>query len=175
MSRRLVSLLLAPSSLRSASLSSTLSRLVVVSPRVRLSLCGNRPQIDYLLFICCCSLFTAYGTNKMVFFIILDLGSPNCERMTPIRFAEYVEAYFKTQSSIKMSIIKDVDILEQEYPLLHAVARCSLSGIRTGVLVFGLQFMQLSLLLSLTPPRFLLCRISSQTLPSCCQARVQVG
>ncbi|KAG0056239.1 hypothetical protein BGZ83_005971, partial [Gryganskiella cystojenkinii] len=56
-----------------------------------------------------------------------DLGSPNCERMTPIKFAEYVEAYFKTQSNIKVSVIEDVDYMEKEYPLLHAVARCSLS------------------------------------------------
>ncbi|KAG0358778.1 hypothetical protein BG005_001846 [Podila minutissima] len=69
-----------------------------------------------------------------------DLGSPNCERMTPIRFAEYVEAYFKTQSSIKMSIIKDVDILEQEYPLLHAVARCSLSVPRHFPRVVKLEY-----------------------------------
>ena len=48
--------------------------------------------------------------------------------MTPIKFAEYVAAYFKTQSNIKMTIIEDVDYMEKEYPLLHAVARCSLSG-----------------------------------------------
>jgi len=70
------------------------------------------------------------------FLVFLDLGSPNCERMTPIRFADYVEAYFKTQSTIKMTILKDADVLEKEYPLLHAVARCSLSGMGGLLLIF---------------------------------------
>jgi len=53
--------------------------------------------------------------------------------MTPIKFAEYVEAYFKTQPTIKVSVIEDVDHMEKEYPLLHAVARCSLSG-KSGIM-----------------------------------------
>lgn len=69
--------------------------------------------------------------------------------MTPIRFADYVEAYFKTQSTIKMTILKDADVLEKEYPLLHAVARCSLSGMG-GLLFFFSYWISLSLLL-LTP------------------------
>ncbi|KAF8966531.1 hypothetical protein BGZ46_000355 [Entomortierella lignicola] len=56
-----------------------------------------------------------------------DLGSPSCERMTPIKFAEYLESYFKPKSEIKLTVIKDIDVLEKEYPLLHAVTRCSLS------------------------------------------------
>lgn len=59
---------------------------------------------------------------------LIDLGSPNCERMTPIKFAEYVQEYFKSQSVIKTSVIEDINVIEKEYPLLHAVARCSLSG-----------------------------------------------
>ncbi|KAI1313470.1 hypothetical protein EDD11_002531 [Mortierella claussenii] len=69
-----------------------------------------------------------------------DLGSPNCERMTPIKFAEYVECYFKSKSTIKMTIIKDVDVLEKEYPLLHAVARCSLSVPRHFPRVVKLEY-----------------------------------
>lgn len=94
--------------------------------------------------------------------------------MTPIRFADYVEAYFKTQSTIKMTILKDADVLEKEYPLLHAVARCSLSGVG-GLLFFF--FLLDFLVFAVANPRFhlLTLLISSQTLPSCCQARVQVG
>jgi hypothetical protein len=58
----------------------------------------------------------------------IDLGSPNCERMTPIKFTEYVQEYFKSQSVIKTSVVEDINVIEKEYPLLHAVARCSLSG-----------------------------------------------
>ncbi|KAF9569989.1 hypothetical protein BGW38_008788, partial [Lunasporangiospora selenospora] len=57
-----------------------------------------------------------------------DLGSPNCERMTPIKFAEYVEDNFRNKSAVKVTVISDIDVIEKEYPLLHAVARCSLSG-----------------------------------------------
>ncbi|KAG0207705.1 hypothetical protein BGX28_001102 [Mortierella sp. GBA30] len=69
-----------------------------------------------------------------------DLGSPNCERMTPIKFAEYVETYFKSQSAIKMTIVKDIDLIEKEYPLLHAVARCSLSVPRHFPRVVKLEY-----------------------------------
>ncbi|KAF9083506.1 hypothetical protein BGX23_011382 [Mortierella sp. AD031] len=56
-----------------------------------------------------------------------DLGSPNCERMTPIKFAEYVQEYFKSKSAIQTTVIEDINVIEKEYPLLHAVSRCSLS------------------------------------------------
>ncbi|KAF9573376.1 hypothetical protein EC968_008646 [Mortierella alpina] len=69
-----------------------------------------------------------------------DLGSPNCERMTPIKFAEYVETYFKSQAVIKMTVIKDIDLIEKEYPLLHAVARCSLSVPRHFPRVVKLEY-----------------------------------
>ncbi|KAF9415845.1 hypothetical protein BGZ94_010379 [Podila epigama] len=69
-----------------------------------------------------------------------DLGSPNCERMAPIPFADYVETYFKTKSSIKMTIVKDLDVIEKEYPLLHAVARCSLSVPRHHPRVVKLEY-----------------------------------
>ncbi|KAG0347847.1 hypothetical protein BG004_006797 [Podila humilis] len=69
-----------------------------------------------------------------------DLGSPNCERMTPMHFADYVEEYFKTRSNITVETIKDVNILEKEYPLLHAVARCSLSVPRHFPRVVKLEY-----------------------------------
>ncbi|KAF8929960.1 hypothetical protein EDD21DRAFT_385224 [Dissophora ornata] len=69
-----------------------------------------------------------------------DLGSPNCERMTPIKFAEYVESYFKTKSCIKLTVIEDIDVLQKEYPLLHAVARCSLSVPRHFPRVVKLEY-----------------------------------
>ncbi|KAF9283152.1 hypothetical protein BGZ88_010618 [Linnemannia elongata] len=69
-----------------------------------------------------------------------DLGSPNCERMTPIKFAEYVQEYFKSQSVIKTSVIEDINVIEKEYPLLHAVARCSLSVPRHFPRVVKLEY-----------------------------------
>ncbi|KAF9425608.1 hypothetical protein BGZ76_003152 [Entomortierella beljakovae] len=57
-----------------------------------------------------------------------DLGSPNCERMTPIKFSEYVESYFKSKSDIKLTVVSDIEVIGKEYPLLHAVTRCALSG-----------------------------------------------
>ncbi|KAI7829843.1 hypothetical protein BC939DRAFT_379822, partial [Gamsiella multidivaricata] len=69
-----------------------------------------------------------------------DLGSPNCERMAPIRFAEYVENYFNSKSEIKLTVVKDIDVIEKEYPLLHAVARCSLSVPRHFPRVVKLEY-----------------------------------
>jgi leucyl aminopeptidase len=47
--------------------------------------------------------------------------------MTPIKFTEYVEAYFKN-TNIKVTVVDDINVLEKEYPLLTAVSRASLSG-----------------------------------------------
>ncbi|KAF9962767.1 hypothetical protein BGZ65_008052 [Modicella reniformis] len=69
-----------------------------------------------------------------------DLGSPNCERMTPIKFTEYVENCFKSKPDIKLTVIKDIDVIEKEYPLLHAVARCSLSVPRHFPRVVKLEY-----------------------------------
>ncbi|KAF9364015.1 hypothetical protein BGX34_002778, partial [Mortierella sp. NVP85] len=69
-----------------------------------------------------------------------DLGSPNCERMTPIKFAEYVENYFNSKAEIKITVVKDIDVIEKEYPLLHAVARCSLSVPRHFPRVVKLEY-----------------------------------
>ncbi|KAF9144512.1 Cytosol aminopeptidase, catalytic domain, partial [Mortierella sp. AD010] len=49
--------------------------------------------------------------------------------MTPIKFTEYLESYFKTKSDIKLTVVEDIDVIEKEYPLLHAVTRCALSAI----------------------------------------------
>ncbi|KAF9919692.1 hypothetical protein FBU30_010659 [Linnemannia zychae] len=69
-----------------------------------------------------------------------DLGSPNCERMTPIKFAEYVQEYFKSQPVIQTTVVEDINVIQKEYPLLHAVARCSLSVPRHFPRVVKLEY-----------------------------------
>ncbi|KAF9898597.1 hypothetical protein BX616_003833 [Lobosporangium transversale] len=69
-----------------------------------------------------------------------DLGSPNCERMTPIKFTEYVECYFKPKSDIKLTVVEDINVIQKEYPLLHAVSRCSLSVPRHFPRVVKLEY-----------------------------------
>ena len=89
--------------------------------------------------------------------------------MTPIKFAEYVENYFSSKAEIKITVVKDIDVIEKEYPLLHAVARCSLSG-NMFILVLAKPSVHSFLVLLLTSVRF----ISSSAFSSCGQARVQV-
>ncbi|KAH6563258.1 hypothetical protein BASA50_001846 [Batrachochytrium salamandrivorans] len=56
-----------------------------------------------------------------------DMGGADPERMAPLRCAEYIEAAFKGIDNIKVTIVRDVDVIKREYPLLHAVTRCSLA------------------------------------------------
>lgn len=57
-----------------------------------------------------------------------DIGSPNPERMSPINIAKYIqESAFKGVDNIKINIIEDIDTIEKEYPLAHAVTRASLA------------------------------------------------
>ncbi|WP_199610799.1 M17 family metallopeptidase [Flocculibacter collagenilyticus] len=53
-----------------------------------------------------------------------DLCGTEPERMSPPKFAEYCEALFEG-TPVKVEVIKDRDTLEQDYPLLSAVARAS--------------------------------------------------
>ena len=55
-----------------------------------------------------------------------DIGGADPERMAPLKCAEYIASEFKDLSSVKCDIVTDVEAIKKEYPLLHAVARCSL-------------------------------------------------
>lgn len=55
-----------------------------------------------------------------------DLCGTEPERMAPPRFAEYCEQTF-TGSDVEVSVLDDMELLLQEYPMLMAVARASLS------------------------------------------------
>ncbi|ORY00938.1 Zn-dependent exopeptidase [Basidiobolus meristosporus CBS 931.73] len=69
-----------------------------------------------------------------------DVGSPDPERMTPLKFAEYVEESLAGVKNMKVTTIKDLDILQKEYPLLHAVSRCSLSVERHKPCVVRIEY-----------------------------------
>ncbi|CAG8725427.1 2785_t:CDS:2, partial [Ambispora leptoticha] len=60
--------------------------------------------------------------------IAKDLGSPDPERMTPSNFTNYLREVFETSENIEVTVIEDIAIIEEEYPLLHAVTRASLAG-----------------------------------------------
>ncbi|KAI8338625.1 hypothetical protein BC941DRAFT_423409 [Chlamydoabsidia padenii] len=55
-----------------------------------------------------------------------DIGSPDPEQMSPIQIVKYLESVFKNDKNIKMTVIDDIDVIEKEYPLAHAVTRASL-------------------------------------------------
>ncbi|KAL0079637.1 hypothetical protein J3Q64DRAFT_1663688 [Phycomyces blakesleeanus] len=56
-----------------------------------------------------------------------DIGSPDPERMSPINIVKYLEEQFKDSPHIKMTVIEDIEVIKQEYPLAHAVTRASLA------------------------------------------------
>ncbi|KAJ3278455.1 Cytosol aminopeptidase, catalytic domain [Borealophlyctis nickersoniae] len=68
-----------------------------------------------------------------------DVGGSDCERMTPLRSAEYIEAAFKG-SDVKVSVTRDVEVIKKEYPLLHAVTRASLAVPRHHPTVVRLEY-----------------------------------
>ncbi|KAG0260798.1 hypothetical protein DFQ27_003316 [Actinomortierella ambigua] len=69
-----------------------------------------------------------------------DTGSPNCERMAPPKFTEYIQDYFKNKPNVKVTVIDDINTILKEYPLLHAVARCSLPVARHHPRVVQLEY-----------------------------------
>ncbi|KAI8899809.1 hypothetical protein BC833DRAFT_584372 [Globomyces pollinis-pini] len=56
-----------------------------------------------------------------------DIGFSDPERMAPLRCAEYIQQAFKNIPNVKVTVIREHDVLKKEFPLLHAVARCSLA------------------------------------------------
>jgi leucyl aminopeptidase len=57
-----------------------------------------------------------------------DMGGSDPEVMAPLNCANHICREFKEDANIKITVEKDPGHLLKEYPLLHAVARCSLSG-----------------------------------------------
>ncbi|KAJ2998673.1 Cytosol aminopeptidase, catalytic domain [Globomyces sp. JEL0801] len=56
-------------------------------------------------------------------FLTLDIGFSDPERMAPLRCAEYIQQAFKNIPNVKVTVIREHDVLKKEFPLLHAVAR----------------------------------------------------
>eukprot|EP00126_Sphaerothecum_destruens_P001176 Sdes_comp13392_c0_seq1m3174 len=56
-----------------------------------------------------------------------DIGGSDPERMTPHKIVEYLADVFPHGSPVKMTVLSDLTLLQQQYPLLHAVSRCSLA------------------------------------------------
>lgn len=71
-----------------------------------------------------------------------DVGSPDPERMTSLKAAQYIEDYFKgiSDSSVTCSVERNLDVLAKEYPLLMAVARASLQVPRHVPCVVELEY-----------------------------------
>lgn len=91
---------------------------------------------------------------------MIDIGSPDPERMSPINVVKYLNDVFGNDSRIKMTVIDDVDTIKKEYPLAHAVTRASLAGMMTKNVV-GFVF------------DIVCCSSSSSS--SYCASRVQVN
>ncbi|KAK9717435.1 hypothetical protein K7432_006217 [Basidiobolus ranarum] len=69
-----------------------------------------------------------------------DVGSPDPERMAPLKFAEYVKESLAGAKNTTLTIIKDLDTLKKEYPLLHAVSRCSVDVERHRPCVVRIEY-----------------------------------
>jgi len=68
-----------------------------------------------------------------------DIGGSDPERMAAPRVAEYVEELFK-DSPVQVEVLKDVHVLEKEYPCLAAVNRCANAVPRHQGRVVKLQY-----------------------------------
>ncbi|ORY03397.1 Zn-dependent exopeptidase [Basidiobolus meristosporus CBS 931.73] len=69
-----------------------------------------------------------------------DTGGPDPERMSPMNFAKYVVESLSGAKNTTVTVIDDVDTLHKEYPLLHAVARCSLDVERHRPCVVRIEY-----------------------------------
>lgn len=84
----------------------------------------------------------------------IDIGSPDPERMSPANIAEYLQAAFKDDKNVKLTVIDDIAEIKKRYPLAHAVTRASLPGTLTREILWATIIM---LTLSPVPrhhPRF---------------------
>ncbi|KXS19457.1 peptidase M17, leucyl aminopeptidase domain-containing protein [Gonapodya prolifera JEL478] len=69
-----------------------------------------------------------------------DLTGGDPERLTPLRCADLIVEEFKEVPNVTVTVITDVPKIEKEYPLLHAVARCSLVVPRHRPCVVKLEY-----------------------------------
>lgn len=71
-----------------------------------------------------------------------DVGSPDPERMTSLKAAQYIEDYFKgiSSSNVICSVERNTEVLAKEYPLLMAVARASMQVPRHAPCVVELEY-----------------------------------
>uniref|UniRef100_A0A3Q3M5S6 Zgc:152830 n=1 Tax=Mastacembelus armatus TaxID=205130 RepID=A0A3Q3M5S6_9TELE len=86
----------------------------------------------------------AKPTNHKVFHLISfvtlayrDIGGSDPERMAAPRVADYVQQLFKDS---RVEVIRDLNVLEKEYPCLAAVNRCASSVPRHQARVIKLQY-----------------------------------
>jgi leucyl aminopeptidase len=70
----------------------------------------------------------------------IDIGGSDPERMAPLKCAQYIVDAFNGFKNVNVSVITDVNVLNKEYPLLHAVARCSLVVSRHQPAVVRLEY-----------------------------------
>lgn len=68
-----------------------------------------------------------------------DLAGTEPERMAPRKFAEYCKQVF-ANTPVKVTVLDDVQQLQHEYPLLHAVARASIQVERHRPCVIRLEY-----------------------------------
>ncbi len=71
-----------------------------------------------------------------------DIGSPDPERMTSLKAAQYIEDYFRgiSNPNVTCSVERNTEILAKEYPLLMAVARASMQVPRHAPCVVELEY-----------------------------------
>lgn len=69
-----------------------------------------------------------------------DVGGSDPERMAPLRCAQHIAHTFANDKNIKVTVITDPAVLLKEYPLLHAVARCSLVVSRHQPAIVRLEY-----------------------------------
>ena len=73
-------------------------------------------------------------------FLARDIGGSDPERMSPLKCAQHLAAAFKDSSNIRVTVLTDPNLIKQEYPLMHAVARCSLDVSRHYPAVVRLEY-----------------------------------
>ena len=72
-------------------------------------------------------------------YVARDLCGTEPERMAPPKFAEYCQETF-ANTDVKVSVIDDMETLEQDFPLLWAVARASIEVKRHQPRVIRLEY-----------------------------------
>jgi leucyl aminopeptidase len=69
-----------------------------------------------------------------------DVGGADPERMAPKRCAQHIASAFSKRNIVEVEMVEDVEEILREYPLLGAVARCSLAIERHRPVVVRLEY-----------------------------------